>query len=97
MKKLPKEYRQQIYGYIEELLGRPLTLDEHDDLRDMMTEYIFSTQNLGSMLRRYVCWHDWTSDRVGLIEGGTHVRMYVKCLKCDKRTRKKMPTISMGV
>jgi hypothetical protein len=97
MKKLPKEHRQQIYGYIEELLARPLTLDEHDVLRDMMTEYAISTQDLRSMLRRYVCLHDWASDRVGLVEGGTNSRMYVKCRKCDKRTSKKMPTISMNI
>jgi len=95
--KKPKEYRQQIYGYIEELLGRPLTFEEHDDLRDMMTEYVFSTQNLGAMTRRLVCWHDWTSDRIGMVEGGKDSRVYVKCVKCDKRTRKKMPTISMNI
>lgn len=95
--KKPKEYRQQIYGYIEELLGRPLTFEEHDDLRDMMTEYVFSTQNLGAMMRRFVCWHDWTSDRIGMVEGGKNSGVYVKCVKCDKRTRKKMPTIAMDV
>lgn len=93
--KLPKHYRQQIYGYIEELLGRPLTFEEHDDLRDMMTEYVFSGQNMSAMLRRFFCFHDWVSDRK--VEGGQHARVHVKCRKCDKRTKKRMPTISMNV
>lgn len=95
--KLPKHYRQQIYGYIEELLGRSLTFEEHDDLRDMMAEYVFSMQNLGSITRRAFCFHDWTTDHIGRIEGGKSPRVYVKCQKCDKRSYKKMPTISMRV
>lgn len=95
--KRPKEYRQQIYGYIEEMLGRPLTFEEHDDLRDMMTEYIFSTQNMGTVIRRTFCFHEWTSDRIGQVEGGRNPKMYVKCRKCDKRSYKRTPTISMNV
>jgi len=95
--KHPREYRQQIYGYIEELLGRPLTFEEHDDLRDMMTGYVLSTQNPGAMLRRAFCAHDWASDRIGKIEGGKNPRVYVKCVKCDKRSLRKMPTISMHI
>lgn len=97
MNKRPKEYRQQIYAYIEGLLERPLTLEEHDDLRDMMTEYVFSVQNLSAMVQRFFCIHDWTSDRVGMVEGGTRSRVHVKCRKCDKRSQRQMPTISMHV
>ena len=91
--KQPKDYRQQIYSYIEELMERPLTFEEHDDLRDMLTEYVFSMQNIRSYTRRVFCWHRWISDKK--MESGSHTRMHVKCAKCDKRTRKKMPTISM--
>jgi hypothetical protein len=91
--KLPKDYRQQIYSYVEELLERPLTFEEHDDLRDMLTEYAFSMQSLGAYVRRMVCVHDWISDKK--VESGSETRLYVKCAKCDKRTKKKTPTISM--
>jgi hypothetical protein len=93
--KLPKDYRRQIYGYIEELLGRPLSYEEHDDLRDMMMEYVFSTQNMGTVVRRIFCAHDWIIDRK--VEGGREPRAHVKCRKCDKRTKKRVPSISMSV
>lgn len=93
--KHPKDYRKQIYGYIEELLGRSLTYEEHDDLRDMMMEYVFSTQNMGTTVRRLFCIHDWIIDRK--VEGGQQLRAHVKCRKCDKRTLKKMPSVSMKV
>lgn len=95
MKKRPKHYRREIYDYVEELLGRPLTFDEHDTLRDMMMEYVFSTRNLRSMLSRTFCRHDWKVDKK--VEGGEQFKLYVKCVKCDKRTQKKMPTRSMRV
>ena len=91
--KLPKDYRQQIYGYVEELLERPLTFEEHDDLRDMLTEYAFSMQGMSAYVRRLVCVHEWISDKK--VESGSDTRIHVKCAKCDKRTKKKMPTISM--
>lgn len=94
--KRPRDYRQQIYGYIEELLGRPLTFEEHDDLRDMMSEYVFSTQNMGALVRRVFCVHDWTSDKK-VESGGSQTRVYVKCVKCDKRSLKKMPAIAYDV
>jgi hypothetical protein len=89
MKRRPKHYRQQIYDYIEELLERPLTLEEHDALRDMMSEYVFSVANVRALMGRIVCHHDWKVDKK--VEGaGDKVRLYVKCSKCDKRTTKKM-------
>jgi len=93
--KFPKHYRQQIYDYIEELLGRQLTFEEHDILRDMMGEYVFSVSNLRAIMRRTFCLHDWKIDKK--IEAGEKLRMYVKCVKCDKYTKKKMPTRSMRV
>jgi hypothetical protein len=93
--KKPKQYREEIYDYIESLLGRPLTFEEHDDLRDMMTEYVFSSQNMSSMFRKMFCSHDWISDKK--IEGGQRTRVHVKCSKCDKRSYKEMPTISMRI
>ena len=93
--KLPKDYRQQIYGYVEELLERPLTFEEHDDLRDMLTEYVFSMHNMGAYMRRVFCFHEWISDKK--VESGHDTRAHVKCAKCDKRSLKKMPTISMQV
>ena len=93
--KQPKDYRQQIYGYIEELLGRPLTVEEHDDLRDMMSEYVFSMQNVSAVARRLFCVHDWTSDKK--VESGAQTRVFVKCLKCDKRSRKRMPAVAFDV
>lgn len=93
--KHPKDYRQQIYSYVEGLLGRPLTFEEHDDLRDMMSEYVFSMQNMRAIMRRIFCSHDWTSDKK--VESGAQTRVYVKCLKCDKRSRKRMPAIAFDV
>ncbi|MEA2701487.1 MAG: hypothetical protein QOE22_196 [Candidatus Parcubacteria bacterium] len=93
--KHPKHYRQQIYGYIEELLGRPLTFEEHDDLRDMVSEYVFSTQNIGATIRRFFCNHDWIGDK--RIESGAQTRVYVKCVKCDKRTKKRMPALGFDI
>lgn len=93
--KRPKHYRQQIYDYIEELMGRPLSFEEHDALRDMIGEYVFSVANMRAILSRVFCAHDWKVDKK--IEGGERVRLYVKCMKCDKRTSKKMPTRSMRV
>ena len=93
--KQPRDYRQQIYGYIEELLGRPLTFEEHDDLRDMMSEYVFSMQNVGAVVRRVFCNHDWISDK--RVESGAQTRVHVKCLKCDKRSLKKMPALAYDV
>ena len=95
MKKQPKHYRQQMYDYIEELLGRPLTFEEHDVLRDMIVDYVFSTRNMRAILARMFCLHDWKIDKK--IEAGEKFRLYVKCAKCDKRTFKKMPTRSMRV
>ena len=89
-RKHPKEYRQQIYDYIEELLERPLTFDEHDQLRDMMGEYVFSVSNLRGVAKRLFCHHDWKVDKK-VEANGTRFRLYVKCLKCDKRTTKRMP------
>lgn len=88
-KKRPKQYRQQIYDYVEELLGRPLTFDEHDVLRDMMGEYVFSVSNLRGVAQRLFCRHDWKVDKK--VEVGERFRLYVKCTKCDKRTTKRMP------
>lgn len=93
--KRPKDHRQKMYGYIEEMLGRPLTFEEHDDLRDMMSEYVFSMQNMNAVVRRIFCVHDWTSDKK--VESGAQTRVYVKCLKCDKRSLKKMPAIAFDV
>jgi len=91
--KQPRDYRQQIYSYIEELLGRPLSFEEHDDIRDMLTEYVFSMQNIRAYTRRVFCLHEWISDKK--VESGANARAYVKCAKCDKRTKKKMPAISL--
>lgn len=92
----PKEYRQRVYDYVEELLGRPLTFEEHDDLRDMMNEYVFSATNLRATIRRFFCRHEWIGDK--MVEGGgKHTQAYVKCIKCDKRTMKRMPTLSFDV
>jgi hypothetical protein len=91
--KLPKDYRQQIYSYVEELLERPLTFEEHDDLRDMLTEYVFSMQSISAYMRRVFCAHEWINDKK--VESGPDTRLHVKCAKCDKRTMKKMPMISM--
>lgn len=87
--KRPKHYRQQIYEYIEQMLGRPLTLEEHDDLRDMMGEYVFSSSNIQAILRRMTCSHDWKVDK--RVELGEKFQLFVKCTKCDKRTTKRMP------
>ncbi|MDB4992423.1 MAG: hypothetical protein JWL75_668 [Parcubacteria group bacterium] len=95
MKQRPKHYRQRIYDYIEELLERPLTFDEHDILRDMIGEYVFSVGNIRAVLSRAVCSHDWKVDKK--IEGGEKLRLFVKCVKCDKRTSKKMPVHSIRV
>lgn len=95
MKKRPKHYRREIYDYVEELLERPLSFEEHDMLRDMMMEYVFSTRNMRSMVARAFCLHDWKVDKK--VEGGEQFKLYVKCTKCDKRTQKKMPTHSMRV
>ena len=95
MKKRAKHYRQQIYDYIEEMLGRPLTFEEHDDLRDMIGEYVFSSSNIRGILQRFFCAHEWKVDKK--VEMGQKFRMFVKCAKCDKRTTKKMPTHSMRV
>lgn len=92
-KKRPKHYRRQIYDYVEELLERPLTFDEHDVLRDMMGEYIFSVTNLRGVVQRMFCAHDWKVDKK--IEVGERFRLYVKCTKCDKRTTKRMPMHSV--
>ncbi len=93
--KRPKHYRQQIYDYIEELLDRPLTFEEHDILRDFIIDYVFSVANLRTILSRAFCIHDWKVDKK--IEAGEKLRLYVKCIKCDKRTKRKMPTRSMRV
>lgn len=93
-RKRPKHYRQQIYDYVEELLGRPLTFDEHDDLRDMMGEYVFSVSNLRGVVQRLFCSHDWKVDKKVEV-GGKRFRLYVKCMKCDKRTTKRMPLRSV--
>ncbi len=95
MKRRPKHYRQQIYDYVEELLERPLTFDEHDVLRDMMGEYVFSAGNISAVIARVICAHDWKVDKK--IEGGEKPKLYVKCMKCDKRTQKKMPMRSVRV
>ncbi len=92
MSKLPKHYRKEIYDYIEELLGRNLTLDEHENLRDMMLEYVFSMRSMRMGFKRFFCIHQWGADR--RVEGGKRPRVYVKCARCDKRTVKKMPTIT---
>lgn len=94
-KRRPKHYRQQIYDYVEELTGRPLTFEEHDALRDMIGEYVFSVANLRAILWRTVCHHNWKADKK--IEAGETPRMFVKCTKCDKRTTKKLPVHSVRV
>lgn len=91
--KRPKHYRQQIYEYIEEMLGRPLTFEEHDDLRDMIGEYVFSSANLRAILARTFCNHDWKVDK--RVELGEKFQLFVKCTKCDKRTTKRMPMRSV--
>jgi hypothetical protein len=95
MKRRPKHYRQQIYEYVEELLGRPLTFDEHDVLRDMIGEYVFSVANMRAILSRTLCHHDWKVDKK--VEAGEKIRLFVKCVKCDKRTYKKMSTHSLRI
>lgn len=94
-RKLDKHYRQEIYGYVEELLGRGLTTDEHDQLRDIIVEYVFSTRNMRAIVRRWFCSHDWVSDKK--IESGQKIRVFVKCAKCDRRTTKKLPVHSVRV
>lgn len=94
-KQRPKHYRQQVYDYVEELLDRPLTFDEHDILRDIIVDYAFSSGNIRAMISRALCRHDWKVDKK--VEGGERTRLYVKCMKCDKRTRKKLPVHSLRV
>ncbi|MES2225260.1 MAG: hypothetical protein V4480_00435 [Patescibacteria group bacterium] len=93
MKKRPKQYRQEIYNFIEDRLGRLLTIDEHDELRDLIFDYVFSTRNLRAVLSRTFCRHEWEVDKK--VEGGERFLLYVKCAKCDTRTSKKMPTRSV--
>ena len=93
--KLAKEHRQEMYDYVESLLGRHLTFEEHDTMRGIMVSYVLDASNLRTTLRRFFCIHDWNIDRK--VEAGEKVRMYVKCAKCDKRTKKKMPTRSMQI
>jgi hypothetical protein len=93
--KVSKEYRQEVYEYVEMLLGRHLTFEEHDDLRDIMLSYVLDASNMKTTMRRFFCLHDWKIDKK--IEAGEKIRMFVKCAKCDKRTKKKMPTRSMRV
>lgn len=95
MKKRPKHYREQIYDYVESLIDRPLTFEEHDILRDLIMDYVFTVSNLRAIVARMVCIHDWKADK--RIEGGDKVRLFVKCVKCDKRTLKKMPMHSARV
>jgi|GEM_PF-5799522 len=94
--KHPKEHRQKVYDYVESLLGRPLTYEEHDDLRDIMSEYILSVTNLQAIVNRIFCTHEWIGDKM-VESGGKQTRAYVKCVKCDKRTLKRMPTITFDV
>lgn len=89
----PKHYRQKIYEYIEELLDRPLTFEEHDELRDMIGEYVFSVANMRAILSRMLCAHDWKVDK--RVELGEKFQLFVKCTKCDKRTTKRMPMRSV--
>ncbi len=93
--KLAKEHRREIYEYVEKLIGRNLTFDERDDIRSMMASYVLDASNFKTTLRRFFCIHDWNIDRK--IEAGKDIRMFVKCAKCDKRTKKKMSTRSMQV
>ncbi|HEY0010353.1 MAG TPA: hypothetical protein VGB97_00365 [Candidatus Paceibacterota bacterium] len=86
--KHPKDYRHEIYTYIEGLLERPLSFEEHDDLQDMLNDYA-SMRNLGLYVRRALCRHNWSSDNK--IEGGQKTLVHMKCTKCDKRKLKKMP------
>jgi hypothetical protein len=95
MKRRPKHYRQQIYDYVEEMLGRPLTFEEHDTLRDMIGDYVFSMANIRAILSRTLCSHQWKADKK--VEMGDKPRLFVKCIKCDKRTTKKMPTYSARI
>lgn len=92
MTKLPKHYRKEIYEYVEELLGRNLTLDEHDNLRDMMIEYVFSMRSMRMSLKRAFCFHAWVADKQ--VEGGKRPKVHVKCTRCDKRSVKHMPTVT---
>ena len=96
MKRRPKHYRQQIYDYIEEMLGRPLTFEEHDTLRDMIGDYVFSMANMRAIFARTLCIHDWKVDKK-VEADGQKFKMYVKCVKCDKRTSKKMSYHSLRV
>lgn len=93
--KVLKEYRQEVYVYVESLLGRHLTFDEHDDLRDIMVSYVLDASNMKTMLFRFFCIHEWKIDKK--VEAGEKIRLYVKCLKCDTRTLKKMPTRTMRI
>ena len=95
MRHRPKHYRQLIYDYVEEMLGRPLTFEEHDALRDMIGEYVFSRANLRAILSRTFCAHRWKPDKK--IEMGDKQRLYVKSIKCYKRTTKKMPVHSAKI
>ena len=88
MKRRPKHYRQQIYEFVEQLLERPLTFEEHDELRDMIGEYVFSISNVRAILGRTLCAHDWKVDKQ--VEIGEKFKLFVKCSKCDKRTTQKM-------
>jgi len=90
--KLPKEYREEIYSYVEDLLERPLTFEEHDELRDMILDYVFDMRSIRMYVRRTLCMHAWASDKK--VEGGKRPVIHLKCRKCDKRKAKRMPSLT---
>lgn len=75
-----KARRAPIYKKIEEILGRPLTLIEHDEVRELLFKYRWGGSLFLLWLKQQFCIHKWDVQGVMIKE---RMQFTGRCNKCD--------------
>lgn len=76
----PRIHRRRLYDYIEDLLDRDLTCEEHDKIRELVRTYSNDAFKPTHFLKQLFCNHDW---KVEQVEISQVMKSFIKCRKCD--------------
>lgn len=75
-----KARRKPIYEKVEGIIQRPLTIEEHDELRTLLFAYRWGSSLICLWLKQQFCIHKW--DVQGIILRG-RMKFTGRCDLCD--------------
>lgn len=80
--KTPTEHRRSLYFIVEDIIDRPLTLNEHDRIRECVRTYVEDVARPVSLVKRLFCMH--TDRKLEGLICAEATYCIVKCRKCDR-------------